>query len=209
MWSVGASGAIFGVYGALMGHFLREKHAIPKSVFQPIMKSTRLFAGYNLFYGLVNPSIDNSAHIGGFVTGIVLGWVTAMPPDPALLARQWTGKMAQSLAATVLIVAVGVVEAPHFDHSPRDESALYRVTADIGAGETPLIERENQGLAQWEKTHANGAALGGLIDQELIHFYQQYANRTVTVVLSRGRATERKRQIVVQALQLKVAGFGT
>jgi uncharacterized protein YacL len=44
-----------------------------------LMRSLLSFAGYNLFFGAVVPGIDNSAHIGGLVMGLVIG---------ALLARQ-------------------------------------------------------------------------------------------------------------------------
>jgi len=79
IWSAGASGAIFGVYGALLGRTYRDRLALPKAVLQPLMKSTVIFAGYNLLYGMVNPGIDNADHIGGLATGIALGWLTAPP----------------------------------------------------------------------------------------------------------------------------------
>lgn len=56
IWSAGASGAVFGVYGALLGYMLREKHALPRGVFQPIVKSTLAFAGYNILFGLALPA---------------------------------------------------------------------------------------------------------------------------------------------------------
>lgn len=207
MWSAGASGAIFGIFGALLGHFLREKHAIPRSVFQPIMKSTLIFAGYNLVYGMANSSIDNAAHIGGFLTGILLGWVTAMPPDAGQRASQWPAKMAQALAVTALIVGVGVVKAPRFDYSPRDELAWDQAVAGIDTAEPPLIERQNAALVRWEQSRGNGAELGDLIDHEVIPFYQRFVDRMTAARLTPGRAIDRRRQGAVRALTLKVEGL--
>lgn len=207
MWSVGASGAIFGVYGALLGHFLREHRGIPKVVFHPIMRSTLFFAGYNLVYGMVNASIDNSAHSGGFVTGVVLGWLTAMPPDAARRARQWWGKAAQALAFTVLVVGVGVWKAPRFDYSPRDQVAWLGATDGMDAGELALAARQNAAVVRWEQNRANGAAAADLIDQEAIPFYQKYGARMAAAALTPGEAIDRMRQIKVRALSLKVEGL--
>jgi rhomboid protease GluP len=207
MWSVGASGAIFGVYGALLGHFLREHRGIPKVVFHPIMRSTLFFAGYNLVYGMVNSSIDNSAHIGGFLTGIVLGWLTAMPPDAARRASEWWAKAAQAFAVTALVIGVGVWKAPRFDYSPRDEIAWSEATEGMDAGELALAERQNAVVAQWDRTKSNSADTANLIDREVIPFYQRYGARMAAATLTPGRAIDRNRRIEVQALAVKVEGL--
>lgn len=68
----GASGAIFGLAGALLAALYLGKFPIPRAALKGTMKSLVMFAGYNLLFGLV-PGIDNSAHIGGLVTGLALG----------------------------------------------------------------------------------------------------------------------------------------
>ena len=69
--SVGASGAIFGVVGALVYVVLRshgkEVNLSPKQVL--------LFAILSLFGGLANESVGNLAHFGGFVSGFLLAIV--------------------------------------------------------------------------------------------------------------------------------------
>jgi rhomboid protease GluP len=68
----GASGAIFGLAGALIAALYLGKLPIPRDALRSTMKSLVLFAGYNLFFGLV-PGIDNTAHIGGLLGGAALG----------------------------------------------------------------------------------------------------------------------------------------
>jgi len=68
----GASGAIFGVFGAMAGVLLRDRKSIPHPVFMAVGKSILIFLGINLVYGL-KPGIDLSAHFGGFAAGILCG----------------------------------------------------------------------------------------------------------------------------------------
>ena len=72
----GASGAIFGLAGALIAVLYLGKLPIAKQALKPTLKSLITFAAYNLFFGLV-PGIDNAAHLGGLATGLGLGAVMA------------------------------------------------------------------------------------------------------------------------------------
>lgn len=74
---VGASGAIFGVAGALITALYLGKLPIPKQALRGTMQSLLIFAVFNLGFGQVVGGIDNSAHIGGFVAGLILGALIA------------------------------------------------------------------------------------------------------------------------------------
>jgi rhomboid protease GluP len=80
----GASGAIFGLAGALIAALYLGHLPISRQAIQGTLKSLLMFAGYNLFFGVL-PGIDNSAHIGGLLTGLALGAVLARhltaPPE--------------------------------------------------------------------------------------------------------------------------------
>ncbi len=84
MPSVGASGAVFGVMGGLMGFVLRQRGTVPPSVYRGLTRSGVLFTGLNVAIGFSMPSIDNAAHLGGLVTGLVCGLLMsrALPPAP-------------------------------------------------------------------------------------------------------------------------------
>lgn len=69
--SVGASGGIFGLMGALLMFALIERKSIDKEYTIGLIKTI----GINLVIGLVVINIDNAAHIGGFLGGIILGSV--------------------------------------------------------------------------------------------------------------------------------------
>ena len=81
----GASGAIFGMAGALISALYLGHLPVPPRALKATLKSLLSFAGYNLFFGAVVPAIDNSAHLGGLIIGLGLGAVLARhltsPPD--------------------------------------------------------------------------------------------------------------------------------
>lgn len=76
--SAGASGAIFGIAGALIASYYLGEFNLPRFAIGAHLRSLILFAGYNLLFGAVSGRTDNAAHIGGLVTGLVLGALIAV-----------------------------------------------------------------------------------------------------------------------------------
>ncbi len=70
--SVGASGAIFGLYGLFLALLLTK--IFPPDFGKAFLTSTLIFIGYNLLMGLTG-GIDNAAHIGGLLSGFVVGLI--------------------------------------------------------------------------------------------------------------------------------------
>jgi rhomboid protease GluP len=96
----GASGAIFGLAGALLAALYLGKLPFPKDALRSTMRSLLTFAAYNLFFGL-RPGVDNSAHIGGLVSGLALGaFLSGHLREPLEVRRQWRNyALTLSLAA--------------------------------------------------------------------------------------------------------------
>lgn len=70
--SAGASGAIFGMYGLFLA--LLSTNLIPKQARNQMLQSIGIFVGYNLLYGM-KAGVDNAAHIGGLISGMMIGYV--------------------------------------------------------------------------------------------------------------------------------------
>jgi len=73
--SVGASGAIFGLMGAIIMVLYTKRDEI-------VVREKRIgaviavWAGYTLFLGALNPVVDNGAHLGGLTAGLIAGrWI--------------------------------------------------------------------------------------------------------------------------------------
>jgi rhomboid protease GluP len=72
--SVGASGAIFALIGA-MGMFVWTNRKAYGENAKQILGSIAFTALINLFFGYSMPNIDNMAHIGGLLGGLVTGYL--------------------------------------------------------------------------------------------------------------------------------------
>ena len=68
--SVGASGAIFGLFGAMI---------VISKRFGLETKSTYIIIGINFAIGFIFPNIDWHAHLGGLITGVVAASVLLSP----------------------------------------------------------------------------------------------------------------------------------
>jgi membrane associated rhomboid family serine protease/TolA-binding protein len=75
--SAGASGAIFGIAGALIASFYLGEFSLPKAAVSGLLRSVVTFAGYNLVIGAMLGITDNAAHVGGLVSGLILGALIA------------------------------------------------------------------------------------------------------------------------------------
>ncbi len=65
------SGAIFGMYGVFLA--LLTTNLLEKSVRRSLLLSIAVFVIYNLLYGM-KAGIDNAAHIGGLISGLIIGY---------------------------------------------------------------------------------------------------------------------------------------
>ncbi len=75
--SVGASGAVFGIVGALVASFYLGEFSLPRAAVMGTVRSLVVVLGVNLFFGWRVAGIDNAAHVGGLVMGLILGALIA------------------------------------------------------------------------------------------------------------------------------------
>jgi membrane associated rhomboid family serine protease len=103
---VGASGAIFGLLGALIAYFFRRRSAGGSVPLQNLLLVLLL----NLFIASRNPSIDNLAHIGGFLGGLVaMGLYDAAGPRNRSVQAI---ALAVPFLAGIVLAVVGVANYP-------------------------------------------------------------------------------------------------
>ena len=75
--SVGASGALFGLIGAMIAYGHRHRTSIGEAVKSMYVR----WAIYGLIFGFLMPGVDNTAHLGGLASGLVFGLVVSDMPS--------------------------------------------------------------------------------------------------------------------------------
>jgi rhomboid protease GluP len=119
----GASGAVFGIAGALIVLLKSNRLPVPPEELKKLRKSVIYFAALNLILGLSisggntflhsGLNIDNLAHVGGFVCGLLF----AAPMVPRLGSPRSVFNMRLQLAVG-LVVGVLVLFGFYVDHVP-------------------------------------------------------------------------------------------
>lgn len=153
--SVGASGAIFGVLGALLAFLLVHRRAVPATVLRPLRSSALGFVVFNTLLGAVIPMIDQAAHMGGLATGFLAGLVLARPWP----AKRSTRGLARSvvMSGVVAAVMIGVGEGAvrwrsrtldardRFGDFARRIGPAYRRFVETAKGNEEVVDLLNRG----------------------------------------------------------------
>ncbi len=102
--TVGASGAIFGLAGALVASFYLGEFSLPRAAISGTLKSLAFFVVINVALGGMFPGVDNACHIGGLISGLILG---------ALIATVAPGRdqVAQRVGILVVVAVIVVASA--------------------------------------------------------------------------------------------------
>ena len=71
--SAGASGSVFGLVGALLAMTIKNRGSIEGLGIKQVL----LMIALSLFSGFTSAGVNNVAHVGGLVTGLIIGLVLA------------------------------------------------------------------------------------------------------------------------------------
>ena len=114
--SAGASGAIFGLVGALIAYMLRYRRLFG-GFGQSYLTNMLVIVAINFVYGLTTGVVDNWGHGGGLIAGLLFGWLLSpryAPPAPVLgpqTLRDKSSPVLNAIFAVVGLIAVFVVTA--------------------------------------------------------------------------------------------------
>lgn len=142
--SAGASGAIFGMYGVFLA--MLTTNLIDKAARQAFLTSIIVFVVYNLLGGLRDNKVDNAGHIGGLVSGLLMGYAfypSLKKPAESSLKYGVIGVM------TMAVIAAGFW-------------AFSQVTNDVGNYEKKMrefIALEERALSIYEIENVTDSVL--------------------------------------------------
>jgi membrane associated rhomboid family serine protease len=104
---VGASGAIFGLFGILMAASRTHQPVLDREA-RRIVPQLGSIVLINLLLGFVIPNIDNLAHVGGLLTGLWLGFVVR-PGRVQTLPGMWEQAGDRGTMERRVFPAIGLV----------------------------------------------------------------------------------------------------
>lgn len=168
--SGGASGAIFGVYGALLVCLWRERRQIHPVEFRWLFGGAAAFAAATIAMGLLIPGIDNAAHLGGLVCGALAGLALARPisaQSPAPGAARWVA------AAVLLFMVIALVAAlPAPEYSWHEEQRARTEIREFLAEDRRIAERWRMILEAGDSRGLSFEELAGRIEAGVTSEYR-------------------------------------
>lgn len=151
--SAGASGAIFGLYGVFIAILSTNQFERPMRNF--LLINIGVFVIYNLVYGNLKSGIDNAAHVGGLLSGLLIGllYLPALrKPDNHILNRL-------TLTAIITITIAGSAFA-YSSMSKSDRLAYQKQMQVFYALDTDALKVVKDFVDKPEETQLSGLKAG-------------------------------------------------
>ncbi len=174
--SAGASGAIFGVLGALLAFMVNPRTHIPASVATAQRNSALVFVAYNLLNGFTHTGIDNACHIGGLLGGIAMGWLLARPLQAEAPVRTGPRLALGVIAGTLVLLG----SAWPLAHPTPLVAAERRFTKEVHwfvAEDTALVAQQQALLSLARSKSLSDAQFGQRVTQTLVPRWLLAENR--------------------------------
>jgi rhomboid protease GluP len=146
--SAGASGSIFGLFGVLLVFSIKYRRVVPAFFSRALGKGILLTVGINLVIGYMIPQIDNAAHLGGLLSGCLLGAIVpfARPGEP----ERQVFKVAQAIG--VLVIGVSFFEVATHYTGPAPSLSNFNRSLKRGDTTTQFLTAINKGQSAFENS---------------------------------------------------------
>ncbi len=158
--SAGASGAIFGLYGGLLGYLLAGSQDVPRDIAKKLARNALIFLGYNLLWGLTHKGIDMAGHLGGLLGGLACGFAMAQrlrAKGPEARSRI----NLQVLLAGLAIVSLAAGSRPRVVDLPQELARFSETESQVQTSFNQALQRARSGSL-------SNPDFAGVIDAEVI-----------------------------------------
>ncbi|MEO8442637.1 MAG: rhomboid family intramembrane serine protease [Betaproteobacteria bacterium] len=155
--SGGASGAVFGVFGALLAYMTVERGSIPPATLNHLRVSTSTFVVYSLFYGFVQSGIDNAAHLGGLTGGFIMGLILSRPLDEIIRRRGRLRRAALAVVLAAVTLPTAALYTPDTSRVYREARVLQK-EIEVFSAEEKRLQAEFMAIAEQSRAKKIDAA---------------------------------------------------
>jgi rhomboid protease GluP len=175
--SAGASGAIFGVFGALLAFLLDRRNGVPLALMRSLRNSTLAFVGFAIAFGALHPGIDNAAHLGGLAAGAALGALLARPLTPAARTRADRARPWPAAAAAALVLGLGVQWLAHPSAERAAELELRRDLAWFDEARSAASEAMRTLVAEARREQLPESGFATRLEREVVPLWEEIVAR--------------------------------
>ena len=175
--SVGASGAIFAVLGAFLVFLSLRRTQVPRAVVRAQAPSVFVFTLFNLVSGAMATGVDNAAHVGGVVAGLLLGAALARPLTATGRAplRPWQVAGVAMLVAAAFGLTAWQLRQPALPRSGAERFLQQHAW---------YVEQESANVRRWQELATQSSAgtlsdleFGQRLEVEIVPFWERVEAR--------------------------------
>jgi rhomboid protease GluP len=163
--SVGASGAICGILGAMLIYMVDTRNRVPVAMLKSHAAGIGIFMVYSAIMGVGDAPIDHAAHAGGLVAGAVCA---------VFLSPWWRTSQAVAGSVVMVLVIAGLVRvapgaAPEVLQARQAQQRFNDDTLWFGTREAELLALAQHRVPQWGKADAKPMLTDLALQWDAVH----------------------------------------
>jgi rhomboid protease GluP len=196
--SAGASGAIFGVYGALIAFMLDARNRVPESAMKAQRSAAIVFLLNSLVYGMTHEGIDNAAHLGGLVGGFAMAFLLARPLDPEARATRDVRRLCIVVAGAAAVLMLSALPIKNTFETYRKDSQ-YRADLEWFDKEQDRLFAAAEQWAQLADSQSlSSGDLADRLERDVVSHWQAIQDRLSKTPLDEGSSLRRHQVLVLE-----------
>ncbi|HEY3433466.1 MAG TPA: rhomboid family intramembrane serine protease [Rhodocyclaceae bacterium] len=173
---VGASGAIFGLMGLLVAFYMADRSFLSPQSRKSLLINAGIFATYYLMQGLGKAGIDNAAHLGGLLCGLVTGYIVGTPERLKNPGERSSSRLGLALGLAATGTLIGLWAAPDIKPDFQQHQALVEIGNQIGESDKATQADMKNIAARAKSGSISDAEAAGILENQ-IQRYGQLENR--------------------------------
>jgi rhomboid protease GluP len=182
--SAGASGAIFGILGALLAAPLRAGNTFPVDFVQSTRHWFVVFLGWSLYAGFEYKGMDYAAHLGGLVSGFLLGLSASRPiTGDTPVSRSDFRHIRLMVPVAVAVLGCGFWFAQQAAASLAGEGLYWHTVHWLAAGERNANRHFNAAVVMAKANKGNPSLILEPLEKEVLPFWRQASDRLSAIQL--------------------------
>lgn len=171
--SAGASGALFGIFGSLLGYLLAKPPGMSAAIMRQLRFWALNFIVLNIAFVFFLAGVDQAAHGGGALAGFLIGTLAG------LLQKNMILKTPILRHAVLLVFGIALCWGSWImlQKETSDKFLAIKTFEKFGKEEESLLEKFSNGEKLMRKTKLGEDRFATLLETEIIPVWSDYATK--------------------------------